>query len=85
VLDHHPEAVKALLGGGADVNAVDRFGYTPLQYAATVDFGDCATVTALLQAGADPNIKDKEGKTALAHAQDYPYIAAALAQAGTKH
>jgi ankyrin repeat protein len=85
VLAHHPEVVKVLLAGGADVNAVDRFGYTPLQYAATVDFGDAATVTPLLQAGADPNIKDKEGKTALAHAQDYPYVAAALAQAGTKH
>jgi len=85
VLAHHPEGVKALLAGGADVNAVDRFGYTSLQYAATVDFGDSATVTALLQAGANPNIKDKEGKTALAHAQDYPYITAALEQAGAKH
>jgi ankyrin repeat protein len=82
---HHSEAIKALLAGGAAVNAVDRFGYTPLQYAATIDFGDSATVTALLNAGADPNIKDKEGKTALAHAQDYPYIAAALEQADSKH
>jgi ankyrin repeat protein len=85
VLAHHPEVVKVLLAGGADVNAVDRFGYTPLQYAATVDFGDAFIVSALLQAGADPTIKDKEGKTALAHAQDFPYISAALAQAGTKH
>jgi len=84
VVDHHPEAVDALLAGGADVNAVDRFGYTPLQYAATIDFGDSATITALLKAGADPNIKDKEGKTALTHAQGYPYITAALEQAGAK-
>lgn len=85
VVAHHPEPVEALLAGGADVNAVDRFGYTPLQYAATIDFGDSATATVLLKAGADPNIKDKEGKTALAHAQDYPYISAALEQAGAKH
>jgi ankyrin repeat protein len=85
VLDHHPEAVKALLAGGADVNAVDRFGYTPLQYAATVDFGDAATVTALLQAGADPNVKDKQGKTAIERAQDYPYVTAALGQAAKGH
>ena len=85
VVAHHAGAVKTLLAGGADVNAVDRFGYTPLQYAATIDFGDSATATVLLKAGADPNIKDKEGKTALAHAQDYPYITAALEQAGAKH
>jgi ankyrin repeat protein len=84
VVAHHPEAVEALLAGGADVNAVDRFGYTPLQYAATIDFGDSATATVLLKAGANPNIKDKEGKTALAHAQNYPYITAALEQAGAK-
>jgi ankyrin repeat protein len=63
---------------------MDRFGYTPLQYAATIDFGDSVTATALLKAGADPNVKDKEGKTALAHAQGYPYITAALEQAGAK-
>ena len=84
VVAHHPEAVKALLAAGADVNAVDHFGYTPLLYAATIDFGDSQTVTMLLKAGADPNMKDKKGGTALAHARDYPYISAALEQAGAK-
>jgi uncharacterized protein len=84
VVAHQPEVVKVLLAAGADVNAVDHFGYTPLLYAATIDFGDSQTTTLLLQAGADPNIKDKKGKTALAQASDYPYIQAALKQAGAK-
>lgn len=84
VVAHRPAVVKALLAAGADVNAVDHFGYTPLLYAATIDFGDPATAAVLLKAGADPNIKDKKGSTALAHAHDYPYITAALQQAGAK-
>ncbi len=84
VVAHKPEAIKALIAAGADVNAVDHFGYTPLMYAATIDYGDSSTVTQLLMAGANPNIKDKKGQTALAHARDYPYISAALQQAGGK-
>jgi ankyrin repeat protein len=83
-LNHHAGVVNALLAGGADVNAVDCFGYTPLLYAATVDFGDSETTETLLQAGADPNVKDKQGSTALAHAREYPYIRAALEKAGAK-
>ena len=82
VVAHHTGAVKVLLEAGSEVNAVDHFGYTPLLYAATIDFGDCETVKALLAAGADPNVKDKKGRTAFTHAHDYPYISAALQQAG---
>lgn len=81
---HRADVVRELAAAGADVNAADRFGYTPLLYAATVDFGDAETVKALLDAGADPNAKDKTGKTALAHARDYPYLRAALENAGAK-
>jgi len=84
VVAHHADVARALLAGGADVNAVDRFGYTPLLYAATIDFGDADTVTALLGAGADANVKNKEGKTAWAKAGEYPYIRAALEKAGAK-
>ena len=84
-LTHRAEAVKALLAAGADVNAVDKFGYTPLHYAATVDFGDASIVTELLKAGADPKIKDKEGKTAQERGKGYPYVSAALEQAGGKY
>ncbi len=84
VIAHHADVVKALLAAGADVNAVDRFGYTPLLYAATIDFGDAETAKTLLRAGADPNVKDKLGKTASAQARAYPYIRAALEKAGVK-
>lgn len=84
VVTHHSDAVQALLAAGADVNAVDRFGYTPLLYAATLDFGDAATAEVLLQAGADPNITNKEGKTPLVQAREYPYIRAALEKASAK-
>ena len=84
VVANHPQEVKALVAAGADVNAVDHFGYTPLLYAATIDFGDFETAMTLLTTGADPNIKDKKGKTALAHAQEFPYASAALQQSGAK-
>jgi len=77
-LSNHAEAVKALIAGGAKVNAVDAFGYTPPLYAATIDFGDDETVKPLLQAGADPSIKSKDGKTAITQAGSVPYLRAAL-------
>lgn len=81
VVAHRAEAAQVLLAGGADVNAVDRFGYTPLEYATTIDFGDADTAAALLGAGADPNIKDKTGKTALQQARNFPYLRAILEKA----
>jgi ankyrin repeat protein len=68
VVANHPQELKALVGAGAEVNAVDPFGYTPILYAATIDFGDFETAMTLLTTGTGPNIKDKKGKTALAHA-----------------
>jgi ankyrin repeat protein len=79
VLADHPQVVKALVAHGAELNPVDRFGYTPLLYAAHVDFGDAETAKALLAAGADAKVKTKEGKTAAMLAQDYPQLRAALA------
>jgi ankyrin repeat protein len=84
VISDHPEVVRLLVSCGANVNAVDAFGYTPLLYASTIDFGDAKTTNALLDAGADLTIKDKLGKTPLAHAAEYPYIRAALEKAGAK-
>jgi len=82
VVGNRLAAVRALLAGGADVSAVDRF--TPLFYAATLDFGDAETATALLQAGANPNVKNKDGRTALAQASEYPYVRAVLEGAGAR-
>ena len=52
----------ALLDAGADPNAKDKHGWTPLHVAAS--YGHTAAITALASAGADPNVKiDKEGFT----------------------
>jgi len=56
-------AVRRLLAEGADPNAANRFGVTPLHEAATV--GNAAMLEALLEAGGDANAKFGEGETVL--------------------
>ena len=55
------DAVKILLEAGADVNAVDSFGATPLMFG----IRDIAKVRVLLDAGARANEKSKQNQTAL--------------------
>jgi hypothetical protein len=57
------EQLDQLLGQGADVNAGDRTGVTPLMRAAY--HGQLAMVRALVEHGADPNAKDRSGLTAM--------------------
>ena len=54
---------KALVAAGADVNAQQRHGWTPLHGAA--HSGDRELVELLLARGADPDVRHQEGKTAL--------------------
>ena len=54
--------VAFLLDAGADVNARDHFGDTPLMVACAKGFGGMAAF--LLERGADPARKDQEGRTA---------------------
>src|SRR5207249_11953572 len=56
-------AVKALLRRGAQVNAKDADGATPLMHAAI--YGDPGLMKVLLDKGADPNARNKVGATAL--------------------
>jgi ankyrin repeat protein len=56
-----PGICDVLIAAGADVNATDKFGKTPLHYAA--DEGYPLIVAALLEAGAQPDRMDKDGKT----------------------
>lgn len=71
----HEEVVALLVEGGADVNAVTRFG-TALQIAARGN--RTSIVRILLQAGADPNLAGgEEGKTPLHDAAERGAVEAA--------
>ena len=58
------ESIEYLIRHGLDVNAQDRYGMTPLNYA--MRSKNVAAATALLEAGADPNIPNIENVTPLA-------------------
>ena len=51
-------AVRQMLDHGADVNAVDPLGRTPLMYAAASDLLPLDVVKLLVERGADVNAKD---------------------------
>ncbi len=57
-----PAIIKALLAAGAEVEARDEGGDTPLPYAALLSDGP-AVITTLLDAGADAAAEDAEGLT----------------------
>ena len=76
--------VTALLEAGADLNARDENGWTPLHTAAAGSKIP-GTVTALLEAGADLNAREENGWTPLhlaAGSSETPGIIAALLEAG---
>jgi ankyrin repeat protein len=58
-----------LIANGADVNAKNKNGKTPLHWAAVHDLGDEADYTGvaecLIEHGADVNAKDEVGRTPL--------------------
>ena len=79
----NPAALATLLDAGADLNARDEFGWTPLHSAAANE--NPAVLAALLDAGADLNALDGSGRTVLhiaATANDNPAVLAALLEAG---
>lgn len=56
-------SVKLLIDHGADVNAFDPLGRTPLMYAAVSDRAQLDVVKLLVEKGADVNAKDKHQKS----------------------
>jgi ankyrin repeat protein len=46
---------------------------TPLLYAASVDFGDCAMIDLLVRSGARTDARTKDGLTALDLARKYKH------------
>jgi ankyrin repeat protein len=59
-----PEAVKLLIGAGANAKTVNRYGATPLSEAAGL--GNADVIEILLKAGADPNTRTTyDGETVL--------------------
>lgn len=61
--------IPVLVKAGVPLNATDDYGFTPLMYAATIDFGETKTLEALLAAGADKTIRDIENRTPLQQAR----------------
>jgi ankyrin repeat protein len=57
--------VRMLLGAGAEVDARDSTGSTPLMWAAYSERANIEVVDALRKAGADVSAKNKRGETAL--------------------
>lgn len=59
-----PELIKALLDAGADVNARDVRGMTPLMLAVATGHQDRSIIRMLLEGGADPSTRSEAGDTA---------------------
>ena len=84
--DGNIKAVKQHLAAGADVNAKNSVGFTPLHYAA--HGGQKEIAELLIAAEADVNAKDDDGTTpldwAITHNADDIEIAGLLRQHGGK-
>lgn len=65
--------IPVLVKAGVELDAVDDNGFTPLMYAATLDYGDTKTLEALLAAGADPAIADYDNRTPLSQARRFKH------------
>ena len=81
-----PALIPMLAKAGVPLNEPDDFGFTPLMYAATIDFGDAELVKALRRAGADPGVRNDQGRTALeqAHFLRHATLEAALREAALR-
>lgn len=81
------EMVRDLLDAGADINAKDSRGFTPLTLAIAADHQDSGIVRLLIDHGADVNARAGTGETPLDWAEKFgfPQAVAMLNKAGAKH
>ncbi|MDR2136793.1 MAG: ankyrin repeat domain-containing protein [Synergistaceae bacterium] len=73
----HPrnsEVMKALIRAGANVDAKNDEGMTPLMAAAKYYGRNPEYMTVLLDAGADTEAKDKKGRKAIDYAEENEYL-----------
>lgn len=68
-ITNRAEVIPVLAAAKVPLDEVDDNGFTPLMYAATIDFGDTKTLEALLAAGADMQVKDYKNRGPLQQAQ----------------
>lgn len=68
--DSSPEVIQMLLRAGADPNASDSEGATPLMYAAESSKAGTGILRALVDGGANLNEQDDQRRTALMRAVD---------------
>jgi ankyrin repeat protein len=80
------ESVARLLKAGANVNAADSRGLTPLAFALASETPSREVVRSLLQAGANVNAADNNGETPLDWAAKFafPEVMGELRKAGAK-
>ena len=65
--------LRMLIKAGADVNHQDGLGWTPLHWAANIDYGDSEILNELLKAGARRQARNNDGDTPLAVAKKYSH------------
>ena len=63
ILGHHVEIACLLLEHRADVNQLDKTGFTSLLFPASTDFGDTPMVDLLLKSGARRDLLNNGGNT----------------------
>ena len=74
VIANRVDVARLLIARGANVNAVDKNGMTPLMYAASIDYGDSAMIDLLVKAGASREARTKDGLTAGELARKYEHV-----------
>ncbi len=70
--EKHEKVLELLIKHDADINKIDAYGFSALEYAATS--GNANAIKTLLNAGADLNHKTSDGKTAADIAFEFAHI-----------